>query len=339
MNRRRFLQSSLAAASTLTLRAGALRVKAGMLGASHSHAAEKLRLLQLHPAFEFVGAVDPSEKVRARYPGVRWISRTELFAQAEGAVIESAVREHAPDAIEALSAGLHVHLEKPASANWPDMVRIAQLAREKKRVVQVGYMWRHNPGFVRIFEAVRQGWLGEVFQVRAMMNNLLAPGMRAEWAEFAGGSFFEQAAHLVDAVIRLLGRPRRVIPVLQSARGDELKDNNAAVFEFDRALATITNSTHQPNAFAHRNFEVYGTNGTMILRPIEPPNLRVDFRKAAGPYPAGESVIQLPRYERYRGEFDELARCVREKAPLPVNLDTEMLVQEWLLRASTMWAQ
>jgi predicted dehydrogenase len=109
------------------------------------------------------------------------------------------------------------------------------------------------------------------------------------------------------------------------------------VFEFERALAILTNSTSQPNAFAHRQFEVQGTNGTMLLKPIEPPTLAVDLAQAAGPYRAGKQTVELPKYERYRGDFEELARCISTETPLPASLDQELLVQEWLLRACGMF--
>lgn len=342
MNRRKFLGATAASAAWATdlLAASAepiSKITVGMLGASHSHAAEKLRLLRSHDAFEFVGAVESSERIRATHPAVAWIGRDELLARTEFIVVESAVRDHARDGLAALRAGKHVHLEKPPSAKWSEMLELVQAAREHNRLLQVGYMWRHNPGFQKIFEAARNGWLGEIVQVRAMMNNLLAPGLREEWAEFAGGAFFEQAAHLVDAAVRLLGKPSGVTSVLRSTKGDALVDNNAVIFEFPRALAIVTNSTSQPNAFAHRQFEVQGTNGTMLLKPLEPPALLADFAKAAGPYRAGTQMAELPKYERYRDEFDQVARCIRSGAALPVSLDEELLVQEWLLRACGMF--
>ena len=113
-------------------------------------------------------------------------------------------------------------------------------------------------------------------------------------------------------------------------------DNNVAVFEFDRALATITNSTYQPNAFAHRSFEVLGTNGTMLLKPIEPPTLEVDLAKAAGPHKAGKQTVPLPEYKRYVGDLADLAQAMRG-GKLAASLDEELLVQEWVLRSSGMW--
>jgi len=338
MNRRTFaLALGAAALGAPGLRAGARRFKVGVLGAGHSHAAPKIKLLGAHPRFELIGVAEDSAAVRKSYAGLNWISREEVLARSEVVFIESEVRDHAHDALAALRAGRHVHVEKPPSAQWNEVKEMIELARKEKLLFQTGYMWRYNPGMTAIFAAVRGGWLGEVYQVRAMMNNQLPRDRRAEWGEFKGGAFFEQASHLVDAVVRLLGQPLKATPILQSREQDSLVCNNAAVLEYPKALAIITNATHQPNAGAHRMFEVLGTNGTMTLRPIEPPVLEVDFAKPAGPYQAGQQSIPMPKYERYAGDIDDLAAALAGEKPLAASLDDELLVQEWVLRASGMW--
>jgi predicted dehydrogenase len=337
MNRRVFIQSMAAASVCVEAMGQSTRkIKVGVLGAAHSHAKEKVRLLKESSDFDLVGIAEPSEAVRKNFLNVRWVSDDELFAGAEVIFVESEVRDHARHALMALRAGKHVHVEKPPSAKWKEMEAIAAVAREKKLLLQCGYMWRYHPGFQAIFEAVRPGWLGEIYQVRGVMMNQLAADRRGEWAEFKGGAFFEQGSHLVDALVRLLGRPKGVARLLRSRMGDALLDNNVAVFEFERALATISNSTYQPNAFAHRSFEVLGTNGTMTLKPIEPPTLEVDLAKAAGPYKAGKQVVSLPEYKRYVGDLADLAQAVRG-GKLAASLEDELLVQEWVLKSSGMW--
>jgi hypothetical protein len=60
----------------------------------------------------------------------------------------------------------HFHLEKPLASSLAEMRAVVALAGEKKLLLQTGFMWRYNPGFEAIIEAVRKGWLGEVFLVR-----------------------------------------------------------------------------------------------------------------------------------------------------------------------------
>jgi len=347
MNRRTFLKSNLGLA-TLALLPSQIRaaeerrsrIKIGFLGAAHSHAMEKVKVIQESPDFDLVGICEESDKVREPYSkmGVKSWSRDELFHESAVVAVESAVRDHAKHAKLALQAGKHIHLEKPPADTLKDFRHLATLAREKKLLLQVGYMWRYNPGLTTALEAARQGWLGDIYLVRATMNTILDGKRRPEWAEFKGGAMFELGCHLIDPIVRLLGRPKAVTPLLKKHGDfpDNLTDNNVVVFEFKKALAIVTSATLQPNAGTHRGFELLGTNGTATLSPIEPPTLQIDLAKAAGPYVSGKQTIPMPGYRRYVGDFDELAAAVRGQRPLSVSLDEESLVQETVVRACEM---
>jgi predicted dehydrogenase len=345
ISRRAFVKSAVV--SAVALGAGPIlaesprrKIKVGFLGGAHSHGLAKWKIINASPDFELLGIAEESAEVRSQYEkvGARFLSRDELLEAAEAIIVESAVRDHARDAKIALTAGKHLHVEKPPAVRMNELTELVELARKNKRILQVGYMWRHHPGFAAIFEAARKGWLGEIYLVRGTINTSVPPERRAEWAEFKGGGLFELGCHLIDPMTRLLGRPLRVKPTLRrdAAVNDNLKDNNAVVFEFEHAMGVITNTTSQPNAFAYRSFEVFGTNGTAVLKPIEPPTLQIDLAKAAGPHKSGLQTIKLPAYERYVADFVELAAAIRGEASPSVTLDEELRVHEALLKACEM---
>jgi predicted dehydrogenase len=142
----------------------------------------------------------------------------------------------------------------------------------------------------------------------------------------------------IDATVRLLGKPKSVVPFVRhhGKFEDSLKDNNVALLEFDHATATILNTALHAAGTPSRSFEVLGTNGTALLQPIEPPTLTLDMVAAAGPYQKGLQPVPMPAYARYEGDFAELAAAVRGEKSLSVSLDEELLVAETLLRASGM---
>lgn len=319
------------------------RIRIGFLGGSHSHAPAKVRIAMTSPEWEFAGLWEPDAAVAAEYrkQGVKLVDKGALLGDASVAVIavESSVNTHEPLALEALRAGKHVHVEKPPAANMAGMRALAGEARRRRLLLQMGYMWRQHPGFAKIFEAVRAGWLGDVYMVRGTMNTLIDAERRKEWALFHGGQMFEQGGHLIDPMVRLLGRPEKVTPFLRhhGRFADTLLDNTHAVLEWPGAMGTVTSSVLQPGSGAHRTFEVWGANGNAVLKPIEgPPQLVVDLQTAAGPYRKGVQQVALEKYERYVGGFAELAAAVRSGSPLPVSLDQELDVQQTLLLASEM---
>lgn len=340
MNRRTF--STVLAAAPLLGQSGR-RVRAAFLGASHSHAAAKVKLVMASPKYELAGIWEPDAKVREGYAklgSVTLVEKKQILddKSIEVIFVESGVKDHAQLALEAVSTGKHVHIEKPPARTMDEFNRIVQIAREKKLHLQTGYMWRFNPATLRVIEAVRQGWLGDVYMIHARMNTLVDAASRAEWSLFSGGQMFEMGSHLIDFIVRLLGKPSKVTSFLRhdGAFDDTLKDNTAAVLEYKRAMAVITSSTLQPRAFPLRTIEVFGSRGNAVIRPIEPPSLEVDLAEDAGPYIKGAQKVVLPRYERYVGDIEEMAVAILEAKPLGVSLDEELTIQETVLVASGM---
>ena len=341
MNRRIFLQSAaLSTAALPALAAEPRRVRIGFLGCSHSHGLPKVKLALESPDWECVGVFEPNPKARAAAAklGAKILSQAQVLAASEVIAVESDAKDRAGLAKAALLAGKHIHLEKPPSVTLAEFRELLGLARDKKVLMQMGYMWRFNPGINAALEAARKGWLGDVYLVRGVINTNLSGESRRSFGEIAGGTMYELGCHLVDPLVRLLGKHAKVTPVLRhdAKDADALADNCVAVFDFKGAIGIISSATMQPTAGAHRTFEIQGTNGVAIVRPIEQPVLTVELAKEAGPYKKGSQVINFPRYERYVPEFAELAACVRAGKPLAVIPEEDELVQEALLKASGM---
>ncbi|MGC4050797.1 MAG: Gfo/Idh/MocA family oxidoreductase [Paludibaculum sp.] len=337
LTRRTFLAATPALAQP-----PARKINIAFLGAAHSHAEGKIAVVRANPAYSLAGIVEEDPKFRARYEaaGLPLLTREKALSDPsiEVIAVESEVKRHAKDGFAALNAGKHVHLEKPPADNMAETRTVIETARRKQRLLQLGYMWRHHPGMNLMLDAARQGWLGEIYLVKGMMNTLITAEQRPEWNLFPGGQMFEQGCHLLDPIVRLLGRPVKISSVLKTSGDfkDTLKDNAVAVLEYSRAVAVITTAVLQPSANPYRCLEIFGSNGTAVLRPIEQPVLEIDLAKPAGPYKAGRQKVDLAPFRRYEGDFAELARCVTEHKPLSVTLEQEFLLQQVLLEASHM---
>jgi predicted dehydrogenase len=317
----------------------------GFLGASHSHAEAKLDVALATPQLRVVGVYDRNPAVQAlvRKRGVPLLEREELLRHpdVEAIAVESAVRDHGKDGIAVLEHDKHLHLEKAPADNLHDLQRILKLAADRHRVVQMGYMWRYNPAVVKAVQAGREGWLGSIYLVRGTIGNQLAPKRRPDWAEFPGGTMFELGGHIVDPLVRLMGRPRKVTAYLRTDGNfnDTLKDNTAALFEWEKAMGIVQSMTLQPDSGRYRTIEIFGTNGAAVVNPIEPPVLTIDLEKAAGPYASGVQKLAMPPYKRFVEDFVHLAACICGEQRMPVSAEEELSVQETLLRASGMYSE
>jgi predicted dehydrogenase len=337
---------SLAGAASIATGRGAAAsqgpIGVAFLGVSYSHAKPKLEIVQASAQYKLIGVWDEQESVRNEMSSRRILPPDQILhdPSVEAVIVESDVPDHCRHAKMALEAGKHVHLEKPPAADVPAFRQLLDLAARKKLVLQQGYMWRHHPGFIEIRNLVNDGVIGDVYLISGLMQKTLQADRRPEWARFRGGHMYEQCSHLIDQMVRLMGRPDRITPFLKrnGKFKDNLADNTVAVFEFPGALGTIIGSALSPNGNSYRSFTLNGTKGTLILDPIEPGDLYLDLKTATGNFAKGKQKIKTAPYVRFEDDFKEFAAAIREGRPLSVSPMEDLIVQEAVIEASGMTA-
>jgi predicted dehydrogenase len=334
MTRRDFLVTN--AVATTTSAATARPIGTAFLGASHSHTAGKLKVIRASASFQLISVWDDDEVVRKKLAsqGMQIMGPEEMLRDPaiEAVVVESDVPDHQRHAQMALLAGKHVHVEKPPSTDVAGFRQLLDLAGRKKLVMQQGYMWRHHPGFRMLLDQAKSGVIGDVYLVTAVIDKTLEADRRPEWARFRGGQMFEQCSHLIDPLVRLLGRPDRITPFLKKNGkfNDSLADNTLAIFEFPGAMGVVMGSALHPDGNRRRSFTVNGTQGTLAIDPIEPGSLWLEEKKAP------RRKLETAPYVRFEDDFKELASAIREGKPLSVTPLQDLIVQEAVVEASGM---
>jgi predicted dehydrogenase len=337
-----FASTSLAGAFAANAAAGG-PIKVGQIGVGHAHAA-KLGVFRKSPDYEVVGIVEPDAELRRRaesqetYRDLPWMTQEQLLniPGLQLVLVETRVRDLLSTAEACVAAGKHVHLDKPAGESLPQYRRILEAAARQKLLVQMGYMYRYNPAIVLLRQFLEDGWLGEVFEVHAVMSKVMSPEARRPLTEYRGGIMFELGCHIIDLVVGVLGKPSEVIPYsLHSARIDDgLPDNMLAVFRYERATATVKSSALEVEGFDRRHLVVCGTDGTFQIQPLDDPAARVALSRPRGQYRQGYQDVTFPKYERYVDDAADIARVIRgEKEPL-CSCEHDLAVQESVLKAS-----
>ncbi len=353
IQRRGFLQT--VGFSAAALAGGALvhgqsgpkrKVKIGQIGTAHAHASGKMDgLRRLSDEFEVVGVVEPDAQQRkiaegqAAYRGLPWMTEEQLLnvPGLEAVAVETAVMDLIPTAARCVAAGLHLHLDKPGGLSLSAYRKVLEEARRRQRCVQMGFMFRHNPGFRFCFQAVRDGWLGEIFEVQGRMSRGHELSMRERLNAYPGGTMFELGCHLIDALVNVLGRPASVAAFARRSRPqlDSLADNQVAVFEYPRALATVRSSLLEVDSGPNREFVVCGDQGTICIQPLEPPRVELALAKPQGKFGKGRHQIELPKMPgRYDEHLVELARIVRGEKETEYPPEHDLAAHEAVLRAA-----
>lgn len=328
------------------------RIKIGQIGTAHEHASGKMDTFRkLSDHYEVVGIVesDPQRRKKCEnlpvYHGLKWMTEEELFhvKGLQAVAVEEYVPDLVPAAARCIHAGFHIHLDKPAGEKIGPFQAMLDEAGRKGLAVQLGYMYRNNPAIQFCQRAVREGWLGQVFEVHAVMSRYHDSVYRKYLGQFRGGSMYIFGCHLLDLVVSMFGKPDRVTPYLRRIRDDvNVNDNDLVVLEYPRTTVTVRTTSLEVDGYRRRQLTVCGDNGTIDIRPLEtldihpqpPLKLQLALDKPRDAYKKGYQEVSFPPMPgRYDEQLIELARIIRGEIANPYPLAHELLVQEVLLAA------
>jgi len=153
-------------------------IKIGQIGTGNQHAYKMGTLRKLTDLFEVVGIADDDPKFREKaksngcYKGLNWMTSDELLAVPGLQAVAVETEEHAPipTALRCIRAGKHIHLDKPCGESLPQFRQLLDEAKARKLTVQVGYMYRNNPAVQFCIKAVKDGLIGNVFDLDTAMG-------------------------------------------------------------------------------------------------------------------------------------------------------------------------
>ncbi|MCA9129851.1 MAG: Gfo/Idh/MocA family oxidoreductase [Planctomycetales bacterium] len=321
------------------------KIRIGQIGVGHAHAS-KLSVYRSSADYEVVGIVEPDEALRQQaaeqpaFRGLPWMSQDQLlnYPDLQAVLVETRVRDLLNAAEACITAGMHVHLDKPAGQSLSQYRRLLATAAEKQLLVQMGYMYRYNPAVLLLRQFLQQGWLGEVFEVHTVMSKVVPPSARRELAEYQGGMMFELGCHIIDLVLGVLGKPTRVVPYPRHSAiiEDRLLDNMLAVFEYPQATATVKSTALEVEGFSRRHLAVCGTNGTFHIQPLDNPSARVALAEPPEGYVRGYQELSFPKFTRYVADAADMARIIRGEKSADFGYEHDLDVQTALLEACGM---
>lgn len=364
MDRRAFLSVAALAPFTSAFAAGRSgKIRVGQIGTSHAHASGKMDAVRsLGDLYEVVGVAEPiagrqaAAKGAKSYAGLTWMSEADLLADesVEAVLVETTLADSSRAALAAITAGKHVHLDKPGAERHDDFRRMRLEAERRGLTVQMGYMLRHNPAFALLLRAHREGWLGDITEIDASMGKLADARVMAQLGSLPGHGMFELACHLVDIVVKLLGAPTSVrhFGKRTGLHLAEFPDNQLAVLEYPRATVTLRCNHGDPFGGPHRRFRVAGTRGAMVIDPLESGKgvLRLSdnvhskaceiigdkaVMKQVTEFRKGENPFALkPSAGRYDEEFRHLHAVLRTGAPFGWDAAHDIAVHATALRCA-----
>jgi predicted dehydrogenase len=185
----------------------------------------------------------------------------------DAVIIATTPDAHATIARAAVSAGLHVLVEKPGARRVDELQGLQQLAAHHGVQVRVGFNHRYHRAFRQARHLVDSGVLGPLLFVRARYGHGGRLGYDHEWRArpecSGGGELIDQGVHLIDLARWFLGEFVEVDGFAHTYFWDmPVEDNGFMLLKTATQQAAFlhVSCTEWKNTFS---WELYGRDGKL----------------------------------------------------------------------------
>jgi len=201
----------------------------------------------------------------------------------DAVVISTPLWLHYRMARDAVDAGLNVYCEKTMTYSIAQAQKLARQVESSDAVFQVGYQFRFNAVWNRIFDLVNDGSVGPISYVQCTWNRngdwrreVPRPDLERliNWRmyrEYSQGLMAELCSHQIDIVNSIFGElPERVTGfggIDYWKDGRETYDNVHATFEYPSGRKGLFQSI---TTNAHEGFSIrfYGKKATLEIKDV-----------------------------------------------------------------------
>jgi myo-inositol 2-dehydrogenase/D-chiro-inositol 1-dehydrogenase len=242
-------------------------IGAGMIG--HDHAR---RLSGVVSGARLVAVADldadRASKLASSMPGaVTFRTGQELIASPEvdAVLVTTWAATHEDYVLAAIGAGKPVFCEKPLAPTTEACLRIVEAeVANGRRLVQVGFMRRHDPGYLAMKQALDDGLIGAPLMVHCAHRNPDVPD-----AYTSDMAITETAVHEIDTMRWLLSEDIEAITVLLPRRNTRAAGHLAdpQILLLETASGTLVDvEVHVNCAYGYDiRCEIVGETGTVTL--------------------------------------------------------------------------
>jgi predicted dehydrogenase len=259
-------------------------LKVGIIGAGAIVQVAHLPVLKRMKGIDVRGLCD-TDVAKARALADRYgvkdtfddIEELLRFEELDAVVICSPTHLHESHLLAALSANLHVLIEKPLTVSAASAQRIVRAAQKRDRVVMVGMNQRYRPDVQIVRSFVQSGELGVIESVRGSWH-VWRParaqlGWRQRREQAGGGAMMDLGLTILDLGLWLSGNPRpvRVSATLDRAGKDRTVEQSGSAFVVcEDGLSVFLDVTWRHIGEGERfGVGLRGSKGTAAVNPLK----------------------------------------------------------------------
>lgn len=346
---------------TIWLEKGKMKkIKIAQIGIGHDHACQVFETLKkMNDVFDVVGYAKvpeddlDSEWTKKHFPNFSYIyndfqqySVDEILSMPDldAVAIETYDLNLVKYAQMAADKGLHIHMDKAPGESAIAFEKLLSTIKDKHLAFSIGYMYRFNPSVQKLFDEINSGELGKIHSIDAEMS-CVYPKDKRDWLNFFHGGMMQYlGCHLIDIIVRIMGKPKEIIPanICSGYQGTLAKDCCLAVLKYENSVATAKSSMGDYGGFVRRHIIINGEKKSIEIRPLEKAVIDERFLYAhTSKYTSYASenwsdsgeIIESENFGRYQKMLQYFAEMIRKEKEYIVPLETEALIHRCLLSA------
>jgi predicted dehydrogenase len=245
------------------------------------------------------------------------------YEKLDAVVICSPNHLHESHILAALSANLHVLVEKPLAMSATSVQRVLRVVEKHDRVVMVGMNHRYRPDVQIVRSFVQSGELGNIESVRGSWH-VFRPGRaqlgwRQRRDQAGGGAMLDLGLSILDLGLWLGGssRPARVSASLDPAGKDRSVEQSGSAFVVcENGMSIFVDVTWRHLGEGERfGVGLRGSKGTAGINPL---NVWKDLHgMAVDVSPTGSVSRENAFTASYRAEWAHFQAAIAGEAKVP----------------------
>jgi predicted dehydrogenase len=256
------------------LRAGIIGL--GKMGISHA------AIVGAHPSVDLVAICDVSSLVLdafKKYTDANTYSDYIKMIDKENLdliIVATPTKLHYPVVKYALEKNIHVFCEKPFSLNSSEGAELAEIAKIKSLINQVGYHNHFIGTFRELARLIKQNIIGEIFHFTGeAYGPVVTKEKGGTWRsnpDEGGGCTSDYASHVVNLIQEIIGKPIKINgTLLKSIYSKGVDDAVYCLLTLDNEISGVllVNWSDETYRKMSTSLTIQGTTGKIICDATE----------------------------------------------------------------------
>ena len=332
------------------------KLRIGFIGMGGISSTQHVRVLRAIPGVELVALAEIDQRTadlrgeQANIP-LRFGDHRRMLRDADldAVVVATPNHLHCPHTLDALKAGCHVLVEKPAGVNLAEVKRMIAASRRSRKIAMAGLCFRYRPQVQAARELVRAGVLGNIYHMRVKyLRRRGVPGLGNWWTTKAcgGGALADIGVHVADAVLFVAGLPMPTHAAAVSYRkfghrNDytclgmwgppvpggpmDVEDYASGFIRFGNRMTMTVEISWAAEVRAGAGMEVLGDRGGVFISDDDGAQSLILYTQRGDKLV--EETVALPRSDRFATQALHFVECIRKGRKPVSDLTTTLPVQ------------